>query len=102
MRKRKMRILFVCLFVVSFLVFGCAGTFRKTAARGESAVADVALITPKDARARMKAGEALLVCAYSEEWTFEKMRLEGAVSLKTFEKRLSSVPKDQEIIFYCA
>ena len=104
MRKRKTRILFVCLLVISFLVFGCARTSRETAARSESIIThiDVALITPEDARARVKAGKALLVCAYPEEWTFQEMRLEGAISLKTFEKRLSSVSKDQEIIFYCA
>jgi hypothetical protein len=30
------------------------------------------------------------------------MRLEGAISLQEFKNRASQVPKDQEIIFYCA
>jgi len=104
MRKRRMRILFGGLFVISFLVFGCAGAPRAAAEESASEIpdADVARITPKDARARVKAGKALLVCAYPEEWTFQDMRLEGAISLKTLEKKLPSVSKDQEIIFYCA
>ena len=104
MRTRKTRILFVCLFVISFFVFGCAGVPRETAAGSESkiALADVARITPEDARARVRAGKALLVCAYPLDRTFEETKLEGAISLKTLEKRLPSVSKDQEIIFYCA
>jgi hypothetical protein len=33
---------------------------------------------------------------------FQKFNLEKAISLKDFESRLSTIPKGQEIIFYCA
>jgi hypothetical protein len=44
----------------------------------------------------------LLVCGYDEEEKFEQNHLEGAMSLKTFMRDEQSVPKDREIIFYCA
>jgi hypothetical protein len=30
------------------------------------------------------------------------VQLQGSISLVEFESRLSGLPKDQEIIFYCA
>jgi hypothetical protein len=43
---------------------------------------------------------ALLVCAYDDQAKFEKFHLDGAMSLPEF--RASKVPKDREILFYCA
>ena len=48
------------------------------------------------------ASGALLVCAYHDEEKFQQNRLEGAVSLADFQARQDSIPKDREIIFYCA
>ncbi|MBP1718842.1 MAG: hypothetical protein H6Q43_2280 [Deltaproteobacteria bacterium] len=59
-------------------------------------------IPVKEAFAKVKSGKALLVCGYDDEAKFQMMRLEGALSLKEFENRLPKLPKDQEIIFYCA
>ncbi|RJP65551.1 MAG: ArsR family transcriptional regulator [Candidatus Abyssobacteria bacterium SURF_17] len=59
-------------------------------------------ITPEEAYRKAKAGTALLVCAYGIEERCEMMRLEGSISRREFESRLGSVPKNQEIIFYCA
>ncbi|MBM4276481.1 MAG: ArsR family transcriptional regulator [Deltaproteobacteria bacterium] len=59
-------------------------------------------ISPEEAHQKLKAGEALLVCAYEDEEKFKKVRLEGAISLGEFKLRLDSLTKDQEIVFYCA
>jgi hypothetical protein len=53
------------------------------------------------ARSKVQAKKALLVCAYADEAKFNGARLEGAISLASFEARAASLPKGQEIIFYC-
>ncbi len=59
-------------------------------------------MSPEQAYQNVKAGQAILVCAYDDEATFRKMRLDMAISFGEFRKRLPTLPKDQEIIFYCA
>lgn len=60
-------------------------------------------ISVEEVRNKKEAGEnTLLVCAYEEEEKFHDNHLEGAISLKALEHRLDSIPKDQEIVFYCA
>ena len=54
------------------------------------------------ARRRASAGEALLVCAYPDETKCDRMRLEGAISLTQLQARAAELPKDRELIFYCA
>lgn len=61
-----------------------------------------ARIAPKEAYDKVKAGQALLVCGYEDEEKFKAMRLEMAVSFDEFQKMLPALPKDKEIIFYCA
>lgn len=58
-------------------------------------------ISPQQARESMAEG-AMLVCAYDDEEKFLKNNLEGAISLADFERQAGDIPKDQEIIFYCA
>jgi len=58
-------------------------------------------ISPTEVREKLKAGKALLVCAYEDEEKFKKMHLHGAISFGEFKSRLPSLPKDQEIVFYC-
>ena len=65
-------------------------------------MADPDRITPQETFERVKAGTALLVCAYDDEAKFKALHLEGAISLSEFRARLSDLPKSQEIIFYCA
>jgi rhodanese-related sulfurtransferase len=65
-------------------------------------MAKVARITPQEAHARVIAGQALLVCAYDDPARFAEVRLEGAISIQEFRARRASLPRDQEIIFYCA
>ncbi len=59
-------------------------------------------IAPEATHEKLKAGTALLVCAYDSDEKFKTMPLDGAISLSAFQSRLTSLPKDQEIIFYCA
>ena len=65
-------------------------------------VAEPKRITAEEVHQKLKAGKAILVCAYEDESKFKKMQLQGAISLSEFKSKLSSLSKDQEIIFYCA
>jgi rhodanese-related sulfurtransferase len=59
-------------------------------------------IRPEEARRDLEAGEALLLCAYDDDAKFQQNRLDGAISLSEFRRRENSIPRDREIIFYCA
>ncbi len=65
-------------------------------------MADVERISAEEARRRVDAKRALLVCAYEDEAKCRMINLEGSISLTSFQSRLASLPKTQEIIFYCA
>jgi hypothetical protein len=58
-------------------------------------------ISVADARSATSAGRALLVCAY-DDVRCARVRLEGAIPLSELERRAVSLPKSQELIFYCA
>jgi len=66
--------------------------------------ATIELISPQAARQHMMGagGGAMLVCAYDDDQKFRENRLAGAIPLSEFQHRAHSLPKDQEIIFYCA
>ena len=55
-----------------------------------------------EARRHVSAGEAFLVCAYDDPAKCDRIRLEGGISLEEFQARAATLPKDREIIFYCA
>jgi hypothetical protein len=59
-------------------------------------------IDVEEARRKVTAGEAFLVCAYEDEAKCDRMKLEGSMSLPDFRTLAESLPKDREIIFYCA
>jgi rhodanese-related sulfurtransferase len=60
-------------------------------------------ISPQQAHQRLEFNnEAMLVCAYDSDEKFHENHLEGAISLAEFEAQVGSIPKDREIIFYCA
>ena len=59
-------------------------------------------ITPEEARRKVKAGQALLVCAYEDEARCTALNLEGSIPLTSFQSKAATLPKDQEIIFFCA
>jgi hypothetical protein len=65
-------------------------------------MAEVQRIGPEEVRERMRSGEALLVCAYDDDEKCGRMRLEGAISLQELESRAATLPRDRELIFYCA
>lgn len=65
-------------------------------------MAQVIRITPEETRRKLQEGKALLVCAYDSEEQFMSLQLEEALSLPAFKAKLPALPKDQEIIFYCA
>ena len=58
-------------------------------------------IEPADAHRMVKAGSALLVCAYDDPAKFRAMHLEGAISLAELNARLDSTDKGRGLIFYC-
>lgn len=59
-------------------------------------------ISVEDARQKVRAGTALLVCAYDDDEKFSKNHLQGAISFNDFRAKLPSLSPQQEIIFYCA
>lgn len=59
-------------------------------------------ISAEEARRSVQDGKTVLVCAYDDEAKCASMRLEGALSLREFRGTLPSLPKDREVVFYCA
>ena len=59
-------------------------------------------ISPREARQKITARQALLVCAYDDADKFTTHHLEGALSFSEFRARLPGLAKNQEMIFYCA
>jgi rhodanese-related sulfurtransferase len=62
---------------------------------------NVPRIDVHEARRRVQAGDALLVCAYDDPEKYARMQLEGSIGLDELQARLWSLPHDQQIIFYC-
>jgi len=52
-------------------------------------------------REKVQSGEALLVCAYADDEKCARARLDGAITLNELRRRQPSLPKSQELIFYC-
>ena len=63
---------------------------------------DIQRIGPEEARERVRSGQALLVCAYENDAKCDRLRLEGAISLRELESAAPALPRDHELIFYCA
>ena len=63
---------------------------------------DVERVGVEEARPDVRAGRALLVCAYDDDKKCGKLRLEHSVSLHDLQRRVESVPRNQTLIFYCA
>jgi hypothetical protein len=45
---------------------------------------------------------AMLVCAYDDDAKCKQYGVEGAVPYSSFKQREGAIPKDREVIFYCA
>lgn len=63
---------------------------------------EVVRVTPEETYKKVESGKALLVCAYDDDAKFRSLQLKGALSFSELESKLESLPKNQEIIFYCA
>lgn len=59
-------------------------------------------ISSEEVYQKLSSGETILVCAYEDDAKFRKMQLQGAISLNELKSKLSSLAKDQEVVFYCA
>jgi hypothetical protein len=59
-------------------------------------------IDPERARAHMTSSHALLVCAYDSPEQYRDNHLDGAISLQDLQAMEGQLPRNQEIIFYCA
>jgi len=57
-------------------------------------------IDAERARERVQRGDALLVCAYDDEEKCRQFGLEEALTLAELQAR--DVPRDREIVFFCA
>jgi hypothetical protein len=65
-------------------------------------MADIERISVEEAHKKVKENQALLVCAYEDEAKCRVLNLEGSISLTSFQKKAGSLPKSEEIIFFCA
>jgi hypothetical protein len=63
---------------------------------------EVPRVTPEEIHAKLRSGDALLVCAYDSDARFRQVHLEGAISLDEFNSLRPTLPRDREIVFYCA
>lgn len=64
-------------------------------------MADIPRISVEDSRRKTHSGEALLVCVYDDA-KCRKANLDGSIPLSALETRAGTLPKSQELIFYCA
>jgi hypothetical protein len=62
---------------------------------------DVERVSVEEARREVQAGRALLVCAYDDA-KCARVPLQGATTLSELSRRAASLPRDQQLIFYCA
>jgi hypothetical protein len=90
--------LFICLSIL--LGFGAASPAFSLEDKIEEHDR-IERVSPEEARSKSQAGTAVLVCSYSDQRCEGKL-LEGALTRSEFESRMPSLPKDQEIITYCA
>jgi hypothetical protein len=58
-------------------------------------------IAPQQAKREMASG-ALFVCAYDDDEKCRQYHLEGSVPFSQIKRMENTIPKDREIIFYCA
>jgi hypothetical protein len=90
--------------IVLAAVFACivtVGFYSSSLASSTKAVAEMERIGPEEAMQMVKSGDALLVCAYGDD-KCKTVLLDGALLRSEFESKLDTLPKTQEIIFYCS
>ncbi len=62
----------------------------------------VTRMSPADVHREVKEAGAMLVCAYPDPAKFAAMKLHGAMARDSFEAKLTELPRDSRLIFYCA
>jgi hypothetical protein len=65
-------------------------------------MSDVPRVSASEIRARVKSGDALLICAYVSDEKFKAYQLEDAVSFTQFQTMVPNLAKNKELVFYCA
>ena len=63
-------------------------------------MAEANRISPEETRVKVLIGQALLVCAYTDDTKLAQYHLEGAITLSALQDQTGELPKNQEIIFY--
>jgi hypothetical protein len=59
-------------------------------------------VSPSWVREQLQGLHSLpLVCAYDDE-RCRSVQIPGSITLRELNERLPSLPKDQELVFYCA
>jgi len=64
-------------------------------------MSEVIRIAQEEARQKVLAGQALLVCAYADEAKFARHHLDVAIPLSALQAKIGELSPEQEIIFYC-
>ncbi|NLG44116.1 MAG: hypothetical protein GX547_12775 [Phycisphaerae bacterium] len=60
-------------------------------------------MSPESVRQRMESDDPpLLVCGYDNDRKCQENAIEGAITYNQFANQLDQIPKEREIIFYCA
>jgi hypothetical protein len=65
-------------------------------------MSQITRISVGEVRKEVTSGRALLVCAYEQEEKCNQVALEGSLSLTRFQERAPTLPRNQEVIFFCA
>jgi len=63
-------------------------------------MSEIIRVPQEEARQKVLADQALLVCAYDDDAKFARYHLEGAIPLAALEAQIGKLSRDQEIIFY--
>ena len=70
---------------------------------GRKPMAEPTRISAEELHRKLEEGEpVILVCAYGSELAFKKYNIKQAITATELDSRLPALPKDQEIVFYCA
>lgn len=69
-------------------------------ASGTKDAGEIERIGPEATREMVAAGDALLICSYSDK-RCQSILLEGAMLRGQLDDQIASVPKDRSLIFYC-
>jgi hypothetical protein len=89
------------VFAAAFSLLVTVGFYSPLMASSTKAVAEMDRIGPDEAMDKVKSGETLLVCAYGDD-KYKTILFEEALLRSEFEAKLDTLPKTQEIIFYCS